>query len=389
MDKLQKQYEVQVKAIESFKEDKGDDISLSENISQYNKMLSAAVETGETMDLQERVKKINDSLNAEPEIDMSHLGGKSVEQEYENNFEKYFRETGLGNPLDFIPKNVLEVGTDSKGGFLVPETWEKRLIKMLNDVNTVRQYASVKRSMTTTNIPIQTGRPVVQWIKENGTYPESDSSFGNISIGAHKMGGIMKVSEELLADSMFDISMHISEEFVHASSRLEESSFVNGDGVDKPTGLLTGIPAAMQYNTAASSTVSIDDILKLPLQIHRRLEDSGMYFMSRSTATELRTMKDGQGQYLWQPSLTAGKPNMFNGKSVVILEGLGNMSTVGGLPVLFGDLMGYKIYDRSRSQVQVLREMYAPVGQIGYRMYHRVDAKMVDTQRLVSLKVKA
>lgn len=73
-------------------------------------------------------------------------------------------------------------------------------------------------------------RGSASWIDEEGAYPESDDSFGQVSIGAYKVATMLKVSDELLNDSVFDLEAYISKEFGRRIGAKEEEAFFTGDG---------------------------------------------------------------------------------------------------------------------------------------------------------------
>ena len=95
--------------------------------------------------------------------------------------------------------NALETGTDSEGGYLVPDEYQRTLIDALQEQNIFRQLAHV---ITTTSgerkIPVVASHGTAAWIDEEGSYPESDDAFGQVSIGSYKLATMIKVSEELL-----------------------------------------------------------------------------------------------------------------------------------------------------------------------------------------------
>ena len=110
--------------------------------------------------------------------------------------------------------NALEEGTDSEGGYLVPDEYERTLVEALEEENVFRQMAKVIRTSSgDRKIPVVATKGTASWIDEEGAYTESDDSFGQVSIGAYKVGTMIKVSEELLNDSVFDLESYIAKEF--------------------------------------------------------------------------------------------------------------------------------------------------------------------------------
>ena len=79
-------------------------------------------------------------------------------------------------------------------------------------------------------IPIVASHGTASWVEEEGQIPESDDAFGQISIGAHKVATMIKVSDELLQDSVFDVESYIASEFARRIGAAEEDAFINGNG---------------------------------------------------------------------------------------------------------------------------------------------------------------
>ena len=127
--------------------------------------------------------------------------------------------------------NALTVGTDSEGGYLVPDEFEKVLVEALEEETVMRKLAKVIRTSSGTHkIPVVATAGTASWIEEEGTYPETEGSFNQVSLDAYKAGAIIKISEELMNDSAFNMQSYISKEFARRIGNLEEEAFIKGDG---------------------------------------------------------------------------------------------------------------------------------------------------------------
>lgn len=103
-------------------------------------------------------------------------------------------------------RNDLQVGTDTEGGYLVPDEFERKLIEALEEENIFRQMATViKTNSGDRKIPIVTSKGDAVWMDEEEQYTLSDDTFGQASLSAYKLGTAIKISEELLGDSVFDL----------------------------------------------------------------------------------------------------------------------------------------------------------------------------------------
>lgn len=269
--------------------------------------------------------------------------------------------------------NALEKGTDIEGGFIVPEEFETRLITVLQDFNEIRQYCNVITTGSDRNIPVENSLGTASWLEEEEQYTESDAVFGRVIIKDHKLGTIIKVSEELLQDSMFDLPSYLTTNFGKRFGLAEESAFVNGDGSGKPTGIVGGSSAGV--TAAAQAAITTDELIDLQHSLSRPYRANAIWLMNDSTAKLVRKLKDGDGQYLWQPGLQAGQPDVLFGRPVICSTAM-PAATTGNKSVVFGDMSNYTIADRLGTTLQRLNELYAANGQVGFKAYKRTDGKV-------------
>ena len=134
-------------------------------------------------------------------------------------------------------------------------------------------------------IPVATTKGTASWIAEEGVYEESDVAFSQVTLGAHKLGTLIKISEELLNDSVFNMEDYISREFARRIGVKEEEAFFVGDGVGKPTGILSDVTGAEVGVTTASATkLTFDDLIDLYYSIKEGYRKNSV-FISRTRLT--------------------------------------------------------------------------------------------------------
>ena len=285
--------------------------------------------------------------------------------------------------------NALQIGTDSEGGYLVPDEYERTLVEALEEENIFRQMAKViKTSSGDRKIPVVASKGTASWIDEEGAYPESDDSFGQVSIGAYKLGTMIKVSEELLNDSVFDLQSYISREFARRIGAKEEEAFFTGDGKGKPLGVLAAAGGAETGVTAASATaVTADELMDLYYSLKSPYRKKSMWVLNDSTIKAIRKLKDNNGQYLWQPSLVAGTPDMILGRPIKTSAYMPAMAA-GAKTIAFGDFSYYWIADRQGRSFKRLNELFAASGQVGFLASQRVDGKMILAEAVKVLEQK-
>lgn len=286
--------------------------------------------------------------------------------------------------------NALQIGTDSEGGYLVPDEFERTLVEALEEENIFRQLAKIiQTSSGDRKIPVVATKGTASWIDEEGAYPESDDSFGQVSIGAYKLGTMIKVSEELLNDSVFDLEGYISREFARRIGAREEEAFFTGDGTGKPTGILAAAGGAdIGVTAAGAAAITADELIDLFYSLKSSYRKNAVWLLNDSTVKAVRKLKDNQGQYLWQPSLTAGTPDMILGRPVRTSTYM-PAAAAGEKSVAFGDFGYYWIADRQGRSFKRLNELYAATGQVGFLASQRVDGKLILPEAVKVLQQKS
>ena len=376
---------------------RGEDGTLSaEDDAIFNKMMDdvdklgreiARMEKMEAMDV-EMSKATSKPLTSAPTTRMEDepvsktgRGGNG----YAKNFWNAMRSKSVSHEV----LNALQVGTDSEGGYLVPDEYERTLIEALEDQNIFRQLAHViHTSSGDRKIPVVASKGTASWIDEEAQYPESDDAFGQVSIGAYKLATMIKISEELLNDSVFDMPAYIAKEFARRIGAAEEEAFFTGNGTGKPLGILAATGGAETGVTAAAADkITMDEVIDLFYSLRAPYRRNAVFIMNDATVKALRKLKDGQGQYLWQPSITAGTPDTILNRPVYTSGFMPTLAT-GNKTILFGDLGYYWVADREGRSFKRLNELYAPTGQVGFLASQRVDGRLVLAEAMKCLAVK-
>lgn len=285
--------------------------------------------------------------------------------------------------------NALQVGDDAEGGYLVPDEYERHLVEALEEENIFRRLAhTVQTDSGERKIPVVASKGTANWIDEEGPYEDSDDTFSQITIGAHKLGTTIKVSEELLRDSVFDLEDYISREFARRIGAREEESFFLGDGNGKPLGILADAGGAEIGVTAASATaITAEELMDLFHSLKAPYRNKAVWVMNDATIKAVRKLKDQTGQYLWQNSLSADVPHTLLGRPVYTSAYM-PIAAAGAKTIAFGDFKYYWIADRQGRSFKRLNELYAKNGQIGFVGSQRVDGKLILPEAIKVLQQK-
>ena len=364
----------------------------AEDTEQYERMEQEVVDLGHAIERAERADALEREMNAptasplasRPESRPGQRTGRGSD-EYKSAFWTAMRSRG-GH---FSVQNALQIGTDSEGGYLVPDEYERTLVDALREENRLRTLCKIIRTASgARKIPLVASHGTASWVEEEGTIPESDDAFGQITLGAHKIASMIKVSDELLQDSVFDVESYIASEFARRIGAAEEDAFINGNGTAKPTGLLHSVSGAATGVTTAGAAITADEVIDLIHSVKSGYRKKAVFLLNDSTVKNLRRLKDGNGQYLWQPGLKEGQPDKLLSYRLVTSAYMPEVAS-GAKPVLFGDFSSYWIADRQGRSFQRLNELYAATGQIGFRATQRVDGRLVQSEGLKCLAMKA
>lgn len=365
----------------------------AEDAATYDKMEAEVVDLGKEIDRLERRAVIDAELAKATSTPITNKpntqpGGETKTGRATDEYKRAFWNS-MRNKNSYEIQNALSIGTDSEGGYLVPDEYEKKLVEALEDEVFFRSLATViKTSSGDRKIPIVTSKGEAAWIDEGGQFPESDDSFGQTSIGAHKLATMIKVSDELLNDSVFNIEQYISKEFGRRIGTKEEEAFFIGDGTGKPIGIFNKTGGADIGVTAATTSITFDDVMDLYYSLRAPYRNKATWLLNDSTVKAIRKLKDGNGNYIWQPSVREGEPDRILNRpyrtSIYVPE-----LAAGNRVMAFGDYSYYWIADRQGRSFKRLNELFATTGQVGFLASERVDGKLILSEAVKTLDVKA
>jgi HK97 family phage major capsid protein len=290
----------------------------------------------------------------------------------------------------FAVRNALSVGEDTEGGYTVPDEFERKLIQALEENNIFRQLATVIRTNSgTRKIPIANDTMEAQWIDEGEEIPETNTKFGQTTLSAYKLGTMIKISNELLHDSAFDLASYIAARFGVCMGNAEERAFFTGDGDKKPLGILADVGGAELGVTAeAEDLVTFDEIFDLYYSLKSPYRRSAQFVCNETLLLQLMKLKDKNDNYIWKPSLDVAKPDTILGRPIRTSSFMPGIAA-GEKVLLFGDLKNYWVADRQNRTFRRLNELYARTDQVGFLTTQRVDGKLILPESVKVLQMAA
>lgn len=290
---------------------------------------------------------------------------------------------------------ALTVGSDPTAGYLAPVEFAREIIKGEVEFSPLRAVARVRQtSRRALQIPKRRGTFGAVWTAEAGTRSETEGlSYGLEEFPTHELYALVDVSEQMMEDSEFSLEAELSQEFSEQFAVTEGAAFVIGDGAGKPEGLLQSADVAETVSGSAASIADASGQVNGLIDLYHGLKTAyalqGTWLLNRATLGEVRRLKDGQNNYIWQPGLANGIPNTILGQPYVEVPDMPDVAA-GAYPVIFGDLRrAYTIVDRVN--LSVLRDPFtqATNGNIRFIARRRVGGQVVLGEAVRKLQISA
>jgi predicted phage gp36 major capsid-like protein len=290
-----------------------------------------------TVDKVERINRTLDELTLKAR--RPQLGADSWDtapahrREHKAAFESNVRKGETGG-LASLEAKSLSAGSDADGGYLVPDETETEIGRLLSEASPIRAIAGVRQvSAAVYKKPFAITGAQTGWVGETAARPETTApTLAELQFPAMELYAMPAATQTLLDDAAVSIDQWIAEEVQAAFAEQEGTAFVTGDGANKPRGFLVyALKAGYRQNAH--------------------------WVMNRKTQAQVRKLKDGDGNYLWQPAATADGRASLVGFPVTEAEDMPDISA-NAYAMAFGDFRrGYLIVDRLG--VRILRDPYS------------------------------
>lgn len=320
-------------------------------------------------------------------------------------FNQFFRR-GVENGLrDLEVKAALRTDSDPDGGYVAPDEMESTIDRVLGTVSAMRSISRVMSiSAGAYKKLVNQGGATGGWVGERQSRPETSTpTLVELSFPAMELYANPAATQTLLDDARISIEQWLADEVSVTFAEMESAAFVNGDGVNKPRGLLaydtvadasyawgklgyiaSGVAAALTDSTHNGA----DALTDLVYAIKQGYRQNSRFLMNRKTQAVLRKLKSKTEElYLWQPSIQVGQPATMLGYPVVDDD---NMPDVGSdkFPIAFGDFQrGYLIVDRMG--VRVLRDPFTNKPYVHFYTTKRVGGGVQNFEAIKLLKIAA
>lgn len=362
---------------------------LDERIAVLNKRLKGEKEADEARALAERFVRPADGAAPDAQSESDKLvdwmrasnrarsSGEAVPRAFEFStagLEFSVENTGLRHI-----RNALSVTDD---GDLVPDDFRRQLYEHLIENSAIRQTNATVFTTTGGNpipMPKTTSHPGATQVSEGGTIPQSDPAFAQGTLNAYKYGNLILVSTELLEDEGLPAGVllgYLARRGGQAIANDQGTDFVLGDGSGKPEGFIVG--GTHVGVTAGATALTADHLIRLQYSVIDPYASRGWWIMNRTTAGVVRRLKDGNGAYVWGPSLAVGAPNTILERPYVTDPNMPAMGTA-ATAISFGDFSPYHIRDVGNVRFERSDDFAFDTDQVAFRILQRSDGLLLDT----------
>lgn len=289
-----------------------------------------------------------------------------------------------------LDTRALQVATTSSGGYAVPDDKMGPLYEFMKWFGSVRSLSHVITTEIGSSLPIPTVTDTANSAAittESSTIASStDPTFGQATLSSYKyVSPIVKVSVELLRDSSFDLPSFLSRMLGTRLGRAQNAAFTSADGSSKPQGVVYGATAT---TASATNAYTMDEVIGLTYAVDRAYRDGAVLMAHDTSIKGLRLLKDSNNQYLWEPSLKVGAPDVFNGHAVFANNDMDSALTTAKQLFLFGNLgVGYLIRDVGGPVFAREDHLYWATQEVGFLAYQFSDAKVIDNTAIKRLQL--
>ncbi len=354
-----------------------------------------------------RLSKEMDDLVKKGRLDATSNASEKVAEEHKAAWLQWVRK-GAEDGLEDLEKKAMSVGSPADGGYALPIEQDKQILRLLEERSPMRQVCRVVRASTEDYRKlVDLGGVTAGWVGETDARPETDTAkYAEIKPVMGEVYANPAVTQKALDDLFFDVAGELVRDIAEVFAEKEGAAFLNGDGTNKPKGLLaynqaetadsarpfgtlqflkTGVAGGFK---AASATVSpADDLVDLIYTLKKGYRAGAKFMLNNKTLSVVRKWKTPEGEYLWQPSMQAGQPSSIFGYGIVENEDMPDAGA-GSIPIMFGDFARtFWIFDRAGTRS--LRDPYTHKPYIHFYTTKRVGSMLVDSNATKLLKLAA
>lgn len=363
---------------------KVDDVVMNEKVDRVNTAVG---------DLQASFQKAIDDMNAK--LAAAAAGGSVIgdikgDPDYIAAFKAHMRKGDVAA--------AMSKGADADGGYLAPVEWDRTITSKLKVISPIRANARVITITGAGFKKLFNDRAVGSgWVGETAARPATGTpQIGSLDFVPGEIYANPAISQGLLDDSAVDLEQWLASEVDSEFARQEGIAFVSGDGANKPFGILTYVTGAANaakhpwgaikvINSGAAAAIASDGLIDLFYDLPAEYRSNAKFYTNRLSQAAMRKLKDGQGNYLWQPSFAAGQPATLAGEPIVEVPDMPNVAA-NNIAALYGDMdASYLVVDRIG--IRVLRDPFTNKPYVHFYTTKRVGGGLHNPEPMRALKI--
>jgi len=354
----------------------------AEDEAKFDQIMADADALKAQIDREMRLSELENEMRASTGVVAANGAATQSADDVREAFARYLR-TGE------IRATVLTKATDGEGGVLAPDEIYQEIVALPQMQNAIKDRARVvETTKPAVTVPVANGLAAT-WVSESGNFgnPTTDSAFAKKQFAGHKVGAIVPVTFELLQDSAFPIGRFLTQEAARMIGRAEWSAYAVGTGSGQPQGIVTG--ATVGKTTASTSAITQDELLDTLYSLGAQYRPNSVWLMHSTTLATVRKLNSSapDSDPVWAPG-RAGQPDTVVGRPVFANDNIATIEADAKVAVLV-DLAGFMVVQEPAVTVRRLNELYAGSGEIGFLIYRREDAKLVDANAAKVLQMAA
>lgn len=339
-------------------------------------------------------KKASEMATQLEELRVAYNRGEESKSEKEDLHAKaveLFLSKGK-DALDEDQIKALATDTDGNGGYGLAIAQAAKITDFMFETSPMRAYASVGNISTGEwKALIDSDEAGAGWVGERaGRGATSTPTLGEKTITTHELYADPRATQTMIDDASFDVANWLAGKVSRKFSRMENTAFVNGDGIVMPRGILTYADGVIgpsgerekieQIDSGAVGAIDADAMFDLQGALKADYNGNARFFFNRATLTDIRKLKDGQGNYLWEPGFNGGVGPTLLGKQYALFEDMPALAT-DSLSVAYGDMReAYQIVDRTG--IRVLRDPYTARPYVSFYTTKRTGGDVVNYEAL-------
>ena len=319
-------------------------------------------------------------------------GDALADAEYTSAFRAHFRRGEV--------QAALNKGANDEGGYLTPVEWDRTITDRLVVLSDMRELATVQRvSGAGLTKLFNMGGTASGWVGEVAARSATATgTFASLGFGWGEIYANPAATQQILDDAEIDLEAWLAGEVELEFAKQEGSAFFAGDGTNKPFGILTYVTGAANaakhpfgaikvVNSGAAAAITADGIIDLIYDLPSAYTANAKFAMNRKTQGVVRKLKDGDNNYLWQPSYVAGQPATLAGFAIKEVAAVPDVAA-NAIAALFGDFkQTYTVFDRVG--VRVLRDPFTNKPYVQFYTTKRVGGGVHNPEPMRALKVAA